>query len=285
MAKDTSKTQDHVDKASEMKGVAGTAGGGTAGALAGAGIGAVAGGPVGAAVGAAIGAVAGAAGGAAIDYESHKDDFYSDWDAQGYRETTSWKQAEPAYRYGWESYDSGSQADWDSARSSLSKKWSGKGDWATYEPMVQRGWLARAQAQVDRGAEAVVPIVEEEVEVGKRKVKKGGVKVETSVIETPVEETVHLHDEKVKVHRRAANRPVEAGDLAAFEEGTIEVEETAEEAVVSKKARVVEEVVIKKEGQDRAQTIRETARRTDVDVHSTGETEVVDETNKTRKKK
>src|SRR6185312_2244001 len=104
------------------------------------------------------------------------------------------------------------------------------------------------------------PVVEEELQVGKRKVQKGGAKVETRVTETPVEQQVNLHEETVKVERRPANRAAKAGDVA-FREGTIEVAETAEEAVVAKRARVIEEVVVCKEGRDRTETVRDTVKR------------------------
>ena len=52
----------------------------------------------------------------------------------------------------------------------------------------------------------------------------------------------------------------------AFREGTIEVTETAEVPVVSKEARVVEEVVVGKTATDRTETITDTVRRTDVEV-------------------
>ena len=52
----------------------------------------------------------------------------------------------------------------------------------------------------------------------------------------------------------------------AFHEGTIEVTETSEVPVISKEARVVEEVVVGKTATDRTETARDTVRRTDVDV-------------------
>ena len=106
-----------------------------------------------------------------------------------------------------------------------------------------------------------MPVVEEELHVGKRKVSKGGVKVKTKVTETPVEEQIHLHEEEVKVHRRPAKSAATAAD-AAFQEGTLELTETAEEAVVAKKAKVVEEVVVKKEGHDRTHTVKDKVRPT-----------------------
>jgi hypothetical protein len=59
------------------------------------------------------------------------------------------------------------------------------------------------------------------------------------------------------------------GDAAAFRERTIEARETAEEAVVAKDARVVEEVVVSKDAAQRTETVRDTVRRTDVDVQRT----------------
>ena len=52
----------------------------------------------------------------------------------------------------------------------------------------------------------------------------------------------------------------------AFHEGTIEVTETSEVPVISKEARVVEEVVVGKTATDRTETARDTVCRTDVDV-------------------
>jgi stress response protein YsnF len=117
------------------------------------------------------------------------------------------------------------------------------------------------------GAEEVVPVVEEEVRVGKREVPKGKVRVTSRVTETPVEEDIRLREEHATVERRPVDRPLsEADKEAAFRETSFEVRETAEEPVVSKEARVKEEVIIGKEETERTERIRETARRTDVDV-------------------
>ena len=120
--------------------------------------------------------------------------------------------------------------------------------------------------------EAVIPVVEEELQVGKRQVQGGGVRVYTHVTERPVEEQVTLHEERVDVQRRPVDRAVTGADLNnAFKEGTIEVTESSEQAVVNKQARVVEEVVINKAATDRVETIRDTVRRTEVEVENTGE--------------
>jgi uncharacterized protein (TIGR02271 family) len=124
---------------------------------------------------------------------------------------------------------------------------------------------AAAYTPEQRKREAVLPVVEEQVKVGKREVGKGGVRVHSYVIERPVEEKVSLREEHAKVERRPVERALKPGE-EAFKETTIEIEERAEEPVVSKEARVKEEVVVGKEATERTEIIRETARRTDIDV-------------------
>jgi hypothetical protein len=72
------------------------------------------------------------------------------------------------------------------------------------------------------------------------------------------------------VERRLVDRPATERDLAAFKEDTIEVTETHEEAVATKQARVVEEVVIDRDVQEHTETVRDTVRRTEVDVEPLG---------------
>lgn len=99
--------------------------------------------------------------------------------------------------------------------------------------------------------------------VRKKSRPKGGVRV----VETPVREEVHLREEHVNVERRPVDRPVTAADKdAAFQERTIEMREHAEEAVVAKTARVVEEISVGKTATSRTGQINDTVRRTDVKV-------------------
>jgi len=114
--------------------------------------------------------------------------------------------------------------------------------------------------------EAMLPVIEEEMQVGKREVLKGGLRAYSRVTETPVEETVNLREEHVHVERRPVDRPLTDADRDAFRDKTIEVRERSEEAVVSKQRRVIEEVVIGKDVNQRQETVRDTVRRTDVEV-------------------
>lgn len=132
-----------------------------------------------------------------------------------------------------------------------------------------RAGSAGNPAQPSATGEAI-PVIEEQLQVGKRAVQRGGVRIYRHVIETPVQESVQLKEERVTVERTPVNQPVSAADIEAFKEGTIEVRETAEEPVVAKTARVVEEVNVGKEISERTETIRDTVRRTDVEVEPLG---------------
>jgi uncharacterized protein (TIGR02271 family) len=111
----------------------------------------------------------------------------------------------------------------------------------------------------------VIPVVEEQLRVGKRDVNAGNIRVRSYVVETPVNETVTLRDENVSVERRSVDRPLTDVD-AAFQDRTIEAEEHREEAVVSKDARVKEEVVLRKTEGQRTESIEDTIRHTEVQV-------------------
>ncbi len=119
--------------------------------------------------------------------------------------------------------------------------------------------------------EEQIPIVEEQVNIGKRTVERGGVRVRSYVVETPVEEQVRLRDETVTVERRPGGMVEGSTDVPAdaFRERTIEVTETDEEAVVSKTAHVRETVVVRKDVEERAQSVRDTVRRTEVEIEDT----------------
>jgi len=120
------------------------------------------------------------------------------------------------------------------------------------------------------GNEGVLDVVQEELQVGKRAAERGGVRVIQRVSQKPVRELVRLREEHVTVDRQPVNREVTTADLSNFREGTLEVRETAEEAVVGKTARVVEEVRVGKEVREREETIEDTVRRKDVDVERLG---------------
>jgi uncharacterized protein (TIGR02271 family) len=135
--------------------------------------------------------------------------------------------------------------------------------------VVDQGTRTR---RVEGQEEATVPVVEEDIAIGKREVERGHVRIYSRVTEQPVEESVRLREEKVTVERRPADRPATDADFAAAGKEVIEMTETAEEPVVNKRARVVEEVVAHKEVTEHTETVRGTERHTQVDVQREPET-------------
>jgi stress response protein YsnF len=124
-----------------------------------------------------------------------------------------------------------------------------------------------------RDNDTSIPIIEENIQVGKRETETGGVRVRSRIVERPVEEHLRLREEHVNVERNPVNRPANEADLNAFREGTIELTEHAEVPVVNKEARVVEEISLNKEVTERDEVIRDTVRKTEVDVDNLASTD------------
>lgn len=112
---------------------------------------------------------------------------------------------------------------------------------------------------------AKLPVIEENLQVGKLEVETGGARITSRLVERPVEESLNLKEEHVNVERTPVNRPVTANDQA-FQPTEIELTEHAEIPVISKEARVVEEVSLSKDIQESEETIRDSVRNTEVDT-------------------
>jgi stress response protein YsnF len=132
--------------------------------------------------------------------------------------------------------------------------------------------------EIDRERHSrTMPVVEEDLQVGKRDVESDQVRVHRTTSEHPVEKDVELREEHVDVERRQVNRPLSDRDRDAFRDETFEISEHKEEPVVRKEARVVEEVDVHKDVDTRRETIRDNVRRSDVEVERTGMQGEVDE--------
>jgi len=110
-----------------------------------------------------------------------------------------------------------------------------------------------------------IPVIEENLRVGKRDVNHGSVRVRAYTVEQPIRERVNLREENVEIDRRPVDRPLADADRA-FEDRTISAEEHHEEAIVQKEARVVEEIGIRKTASDRTETIDDSVRKTEIEV-------------------
>jgi stress response protein YsnF len=114
-----------------------------------------------------------------------------------------------------------------------------------------------------------IPIVEEELRIGKREVLRGGARVHARIEEHPVREEVELLAELTSIERRPAARRLSEQELeegGLLRERVIEITEMREEAVVSKEAFVREELVVKKTVERRTEIIEDTVRRTRVET-------------------
>ena len=232
--------------------------GGVMGAVGGAIVGALAGGPIGAIIGAVAGGAASAAAVNVVDKHDHDyDRTVGSTAATG--TTTDYSQTTTPVgtaSTGTTTAASDPYATTTAASDSYATSTAGTG----YNSSFSQNTGAAGTS-----GEAVIPIVEEELEVGKREVQSGGAHIRTGVVETPVEQTVNLREEHVTVSRHAANEPV-TDSTTAFKEQNFEVTETDEVPVVAKTARVVEEVVVGKTATERTETVHDTVRRTDVEV-------------------
>jgi stress response protein YsnF len=118
---------------------------------------------------------------------------------------------------------------------------------------------------VDKGSKTI-PVIEEKMNINRDEVTGETVRLRSRIFDVPVEENLRLREEKVFVERKPADRPATPEDLKTFKEGAIEATEHQEIPVVGKEARVVEEVTIRKEIDEKMETVRGTVRRQDVDV-------------------
>lgn len=164
---------------------------------------------------------------------------------------------------GWTGFDHASTTDYPLGTTGI-------GDAAARMRETDREPLATGdRSDLAAGREETVPLVEEELEVGKRQVEQGAVRVRSYVVETPVNEQVTLRDETVSIERRAASDASLAAGAEAFRERTLEVRETDEVPVVRKSAHVTGEVVVRKDVEERVETVSDTVRRTEVEVEDT----------------
>jgi uncharacterized protein (TIGR02271 family) len=267
----------------------GAAAGGAAGVGAAMAAGAVAGsavGPVGTAVGAAIGAVAGGLAGKAVaegvdptaedaywrenyktrpyvtkdkDYTAYAPAYKMGWESRSKYKT--FEEAEPELRTRWDREHAKTGLAWDSARLATRDAWD----------------------RLEHGGRAAIPVVEEQLQVGKREVEKGGVRIQTTQTERPVQASVNLREEQVNVERHRVDRPATAADLnQPGRNAAVEVTATSEVPVVSKEARVVEEVVVNKDVKQHTETVRDSVRKTDVKVEKIEGDATVRETNRSK---
>jgi uncharacterized protein (TIGR02271 family) len=126
--------------------------------------------------------------------------------------------------------------------------------------------IAEMGAVRERNVEdVVIPVIEEELRVGKREYDAGGMRVSTRVASVPVDKTVTIREEHVNVERRVIDRTIDPND-DAFRERSLDLRASSEEPVFEKRARVVEEIRLHKDNTERVETVHDTLRHTDVQI-------------------
>jgi uncharacterized protein (TIGR02271 family) len=132
-------------------------------------------------------------------------------------------------------------------------------------PATKTAATSPPEASKTVGKEEVLRLAEEQLDVGKRQIETGRARIRRFVTEKPVETQVTLHEEHAEMVRRAVSDPALVKDID-WTDKTIEITETSEQAVVNKIARVAEEVVIRRQGSDHVETVRDTVRRQQVEL-------------------
>lgn len=141
--------------------------------------------------------------------------------------------------------------------------WRSEG-WGGYEASTYATGHPTTTDHSAASADETIPVVEERLRVGKRDTSHGRVRVRAYTVETPVSEMVELRDEHVELVRTPVDRPAKVDE--DYQERSFEAEEHREEAVVSKEARVVEEIGLRKTSDTRQETVSDTVRHTEVEV-------------------
>jgi uncharacterized protein (TIGR02271 family) len=110
-----------------------------------------------------------------------------------------------------------------------------------------------------------VPVVEEQLQVGKRDVELGEVEIRRRVVAEEQSVPVTLRREQVNVREvDTPDRPLRPGE-DVFNDETIRVAVRGEEAVVAKEAMVTGEVVVEKDVTTEQRQVSDTVLRTEVD--------------------
>lgn len=123
----------------------------------------------------------------------------------------------------------------------------------------------RTASTVTTGKEEVLRLAEEQLDVGKRQIETGRARVRRFVVEEPVESQVTLHEEHAALLRRPVNDRSAIRDVD-WTDKVIEITETSEQAVINKTAHIAEEVVVRREGSDHVETVRDKIRRQQVEL-------------------
>lgn len=135
-------------------------------------------------------------------------------------------------------------------------------DFYTHDHFNEENFYKNRTSKNNDAADTI-PVIKEELNIGKQEVETGGIRLRSRIVEQEVSEDISLREETVKVERKAVDRAAGAGD---FQEDEIEMKEHKEVPVVGKEARVVEEIKLSRDVDEKNETISDTVRNTEVDI-------------------
>lgn len=138
-------------------------------------------------------------------------------------------------------------------------------------PRFNTGLEREASAPKPEGTEETrIPLHEEEVKIGKRRVEAGGIRLRKIVRTETVNQPVELEREEIVVERVPASEG-RATTGEAFAEQDVFIPLRREEPVVQKESHVREEVRAHKQTEVERQQVSETVHKEDVEVEKQGE--------------
>jgi uncharacterized protein (TIGR02271 family) len=133
---------------------------------------------------------------------------------------------------------------------------------------IERGYMADARERESRTTDKDVRMTlnEEEVNIGKREVEAGGVRLRKIIRTETVNQPVELQREEIVVERVPAKDRTPSRTDVAFREEEVYIPLRREEPVVEKTSHATEEIRVGKKRETERRDISETVRREDVDV-------------------
>lgn len=139
------------------------------------------------------------------------------------------------------------------------------GDYRLADPFEQ--FVVTGVDGEDTDSETIrIPVIEEDLTIGKREVETGRVQVSVSVNERDEMVDVPLTAERVEVERIPVNRIVDAPLEPRYEDDTLVVPVVEERLVVQKQLVLTEEVRIRRVSETRDHRERITLRSQDVEI-------------------
>ena len=142
------------------------------------------------------------------------------------------------------------------------------------EQKLNRTDAVRTALTGDESEEDILRLAEERLEVGKRLVSEGSTRVRRYTVTDRVSENISLQEQHADIFRRPLDNTV-TPEGVDWSEKTVKIEESHEQPVINKTAHVKEEVVVRKDVNERTETVNDSVRRQEVDIeHAAPETAV-----------